>query len=192
MKTSHVLTTTGLFAALAATAAFAQEQTPAAPPVPTPAPAPAASNPWPATVTVLQVHKGEGVEDKGVVRRGVLAQDLSMVTCMPASRRALFRGHTVLYAAALPPQAKVTVNVAPTRSNKHLAVFAYTVDDNRFDLPSSRATPRSCSVAAWSPNGPARSRIQLETGARPENLVVGVSGPGNMLDTDYTLTIEVR
>ena len=141
----------------------------------------AAPDAWPAEVNVVKLERGKSLR----------VQDLSMVSCLPVSQKAMFRGNTVLFATKLPAHATLSLHAMPKDPARKISVFAYAIAGDRYDVPASRASPLACKWATRA-GGPETSKLKLDGGDKDENVVVGVSGPGEVLDAPFTLELELR
>lgn len=149
---------------------------------------------WAASVSIVKVEPGQRVHVSSTLKGGVKNHDLPMASCIPRSQQSQFRGDLTLYALALPAGQNIVVTLTPERAARHLSVFAYAVDDNRFDMPDSRAAPRSCQWAtrASSTDRKHPTEIRIKGRDKPQNVVIGVSGPGEVTDAPFSLALELR
>lgn len=148
---------------------------------------------WPSQVTVIKVAPGQRVHVPSVVGRGVKPHELPMASCIPRSQENQFRGDLKLFATTLPAHANLVVTVTPDKSSRRVSVFAYAIDRNRLDLPDARASARTCKWATRTSSVDRKHPTEVRLKGRDveESVVIGVSGPGEMTDAPFTLSLDL-
>lgn len=157
----------------------------------------------PANVPYIKLKKSGKTTVEGNLSSGNIMQDLSWATssqmaCWPSIRDVEFEGRHVAYWFDLPEKSVVKITVTPRHSNRRINIYGYA----GFDL---KATPPAlvytniceASHPTWvgqpNLNEPSKPQtIEFNTTTRRTSIYFAVAGARNVLEGDYTISIDIN
>ena len=160
------------------------------------------SNTTPAHVPYIRAIKGKTVTVKGNLRTGIIMEDLewaelSSMACWPGIRNVEFEGKHVGYWFDLPKKSIVKITVTPASTKTRINLYGYSGFDLKKTPPEvSRCTTCEASHPTWigqpNLNEPAQPQtIEFNATTRHNFVYIAVAGAKNVIEGDYTLTIDI-
>ncbi len=161
------------------------------------------SNTTPTNVGYIRAVKGSTVSIKGNLKNGQLMEDLewaesSSMACWVGIRNVEFEGNHLGYWIDLPKKSIVKITVTPTSSKTRINLYGYSgYDFIKIPPYVSRCTSCEASFPEWigQPNlsEPAKPQtIEFNATTIRNRVYIGVAGARNVLDGEFTLTIEMQ
>lgn len=157
----------------------------------------------PSFVPYVRTSKGKTTTLKGSLKNGTILEDLSwagssQIACWPGLRDVEFMGKHVGYWFDLPDHAVATITVTPVKKSTRINIYGYTSFDLQ-RIPPHITYVQSCEAShpVWigqpNLNEPATPQsIQLNTVTRHTAVYFAVAGAKDVLEGEYTITIEIK
>lgn len=161
------------------------------------------SNTTPTNVPYVKAVKGTSVTIKGNLRNGQLMEDFewaesSSMACWPGIRNIEFEGKHVAYWFDLPKKSIVKITVTPASTKSRINIYGYSGYDFIKTPPEvSRCTSCEASFPEWvgQPNLAEPSKpqtIEFNATTIRNRVYFAVAGAKDVLDGDYTITIDLQ
>lgn len=161
------------------------------------------SNTTPATPPYVKAVKGQKITIKGNLNTGQVMDDFewaesSSMACWPGIRNVEFQGKHVAYWFDLPKKSIVKITVTPASTKTRINVYGYSGFDFIKTPPEvSRCTSCEASFPEWvgEPNlsEPAKPQtIEFNATTIRNRVYFAVAGAKNVLEGDYTITIDLQ
>lgn len=161
------------------------------------------SNTTPENVPYIRVQKGNTVYIKGNLRNGQIMEDLewaelSSMACWPGIRNVEFEGNHIGYWFDLPKKSIVKITVTPASTSSRINIYGYSGFDLKKTPPEvSRCVSCEASHPTWigQPNLTEPSQpqtIEFNTTTRHTAVYIAVAGAKNVLQGDYTISINIE
>lgn len=157
----------------------------------------------PANVHYIKLKKFGKTTVNGNLSSGSVLQDLSWATtsqmaCWPSIRDIEFEGKHVGYWFDLPERSVVKITVTPRHSNRRINIYGYAGFDLK-TIPPAHVYTNICEAAhpTWvgQPNLNEASKpqtIEFNTTTRRTSIYFAVAGARNVLEGDYTVSININ
>lgn len=157
----------------------------------------------PSFVPFVRTSKGKTTTLKGSLKNGEVLEDLSwagssQIACWPGLRDVEFMGKHVGYWFDLPDHSVATITVTPHKKSSRINIYGYTSFDLQ-RIPPHITYVQTCEAShpVWigQPNlkEPATPQtIRLNTVTRHTAVYFAVAGAKDVLEGEYTITIEIK
>lgn len=157
----------------------------------------------PSFVPYVRTSKGRTTTLKGALQNGKILEDLSWATssqiaCWPDIRDIEFQGKHVGYWFDLPGHSVATITVTPLKKSTRINIYGYTSFDLQ-RIPPYITYVQTCEAShpIWvgAPDFSETAKpqsIRLNTVTRHTAVYFAVAGAKDMLEGDYTITIEIK
>jgi len=157
----------------------------------------------PANVPYIKLKKIGKTTVDGNLSSGNTMQDLSWATtsqmaCWPSIRDIEFEGRHVAYWFDLPEKSVVKITVTPRHSNRRINIYGYAGFDLKTTPPAlvyTNICEASHPIWVGQPNlnEPSKPQtIAFNTTTRRTSIFFAVAGARNVLDGDYTISIDIN
>lgn len=111
------------------------------------------------------------------------------VNCFTESEKHHFNGNHVLYAFEVPANTKMIVDLS---SAVDLSLYGYLIDNSRYDTPPYVENVSKFGCKSSHKEGTGNERILLVAGSTTMHVILGVAGPNESENGEYSIKITSK